>query len=106
MERNSQNVTSFSVQNSTEQTSTPGDEFVEKLKEIKSRERELLIAKEELFESENVNESPSDENIEIKLKIEKPESNLLEPDPKPKEIEDKPNATVTKGWSQTFLWHT
>ena len=76
---------------------------MEKVKEIKSREKELLKAKEELFETENVNESPSDENIEIKLKIEKPESNLLEPHPK--EIEDKPNATVIKGWSYTFFWH-
>ena len=67
---------------------------MEKVKEIKSREKELLKAKEELFESENLNESPSDENIEIKLKIEKPESNL--PEPKPKEIKVKPNATVTR----------
>lgn len=64
------------------------------MKEIKSREKELLKAKEELFESEKENESPSDENIEIKLKIEKPESNLLEP--KPKAIAVKPNATVTR----------
>ena len=101
MGRCSQNVTTFSVKNSTEETSS--NELVEKVKEIKSREKELSKAKEELFESENVNESPSDENIEIKLKIEKPESNLLEPHPK--EIEDKPNATVIKGWSYTFFWH-
>ena len=103
MGRCSQNVTTFSVKNSTEETSTSSNELVEKVKEIKSREKELSKAKEELFESENENQSPSDENIEIKLKIEKPESNLLEPHPK--EIEDKPNATVIKGWSYTFFWH-
>ena len=67
---------------------------MEKVKEIKSREKELIKAKEELFESENVNKSPSsDENIEIKLKIEKPENNL----PEPKEIDLKStNTTIAK----------
>ena len=67
---------------------------MEKVKEIKSREKELIKAKEELFESENVNKSPSDENIEIKLKIEKPENQLVL---EPKEIELKStNTTIAK----------
>ena len=61
------------------------------MKEIKSREKELIKAKEELFESENVNKSPSDENIEIKLKIEKPENQLVL---EPKEIELKSTNTT------------
>jgi len=69
------------------------EDLVEKVKEIKSREKELIKAKEELFESENVDKSPTDENIEIKLKIEKPENNL----PEPKEIDLKStNTTIAK----------
>ena len=85
---------SLSVKNSTlPNHNHSSEDLVEKVKEIKSREKELIKAKEELFESENVDKSPTDENIEIKLKIEKPENNL----PEPKEIDLKStNTTIAK----------
>ena len=64
--------------------------MVEKVKEIKSKEKELIKAKEELFDPENVNDN-QEKNIEIKLKIENPEGKPLEP----KESVSAPNSTIS-----------
>ena len=101
-------------------TNQSSEDLVEKVRKIKSREKELIKAKEELFDPVNTNEIPESEtpkllpsttidakkekngtNIEIKLKIEKESEEVPHEEsesdiPTSQEIESKPNSTIIK----------